>query len=64
MEVQTTAIQNGAHIINDILGGTNELLECAEQHSCGVVCMHTPAPLNMQQYTDYDDVVEAVLKFF
>ena len=65
MEVQTTAIQNGAHIINDILGGTNELFECAEQHSCGVVCMHTPAPpLNMQQHTDYDDVVEAVLKFF
>ena len=64
-EVQAAAIEQGAHIINDILGGTEELFSLAEKHGCGVVCMHTPAPpATMQQHTDYDDVVEAVDQFF
>jgi dihydropteroate synthase len=64
-EVQAAAAKTGAHILNDILGGNEELCKVAETHQCGVVSMHTPAPpATMQLHTNYEDVVVAVLNYF
>ena len=64
-EVQLAAIENGAHIINDILGGNEVLFQFAAKHRCGVVSMHTPAPpATMQQHTDYGDLVGDLLQYF
>ena len=45
-------------IINDILGGTNELFEYAEQYLDQYVHAYTCTTLDMQQHTDYDDILE------
>ena len=64
LEVQAAVIQEGVHIINDIMGGSEELFCLAEKYQCGVVSMHTSAPPeNMQKHTDYKDVVEEVLQY-
>ncbi len=65
LEVQEAALQHGAHIINDIMGGSPELFKLAEAHRAGLVLMHTPAPpKTMQAHTDYTDVVTTVHAFF
>ena len=64
-EVQAAAMGNGAHIVNDILGGTEALFALAQKHRCGVVCMHTPAPpASMQGHTEYADVAGELCAYF
>ena len=67
IEVQAAVAEAGAHIINDIYGGSQELYQIAEKHQCGLILMHTSgSPQTMQNLTDYDgmDVVQAVSKYF
>jgi dihydropteroate synthase len=67
LEVQKAAAESGAHILNDIYGGSDELYALAEKHQCGLVLMHTPAPpQTMQEHTDYGgrSIVDVVLDFF
>jgi dihydropteroate synthase len=66
-EVQTVALERGAHIINDVLGGSQRTVDLVDSHGAGLVLMHCPAPPRvMQQHTRYpdDDVVRAVRDFF
>ncbi len=61
IEVQREAIARGAHIVNDITGGSAELFDLAARSQVGLVLMHTSAmPERMQLKTDYTDVVEDV----
>lgn len=67
LEVQEAAAKAGAHIINDIYGGSKELFQIAEKHQCGLVLMHTSgSPQTMQNQTDYDgmDIVKVVSEYF
>lgn len=67
LEVQAEAMIAGAHIINDIYGGSDELFSLAGKHQCGLVLMHTPgSPQEMQSMTDYggEDIVDVVAKYF
>ena len=67
IEVQVAAMEAGAHIINDIMGGSTELYQAAQEHQCGLVLMHTSAPpAEMQKHTDYGEkgVVKTVYDFF
>lgn len=67
LEVQEAAAEAGAHIINDIYGGSKDLYAIAEKHQCGLVLMHTSGtPLTMQQQTGYDgkDISDVVLEYF
>lgn len=62
--VQAAALKAGAHIINDITGGSNELYALAGKHQAGLILMHTPAPPKvMQDHTGYADVVAHVREF-
>ena len=58
-------LSQGAHIINDIFGGSTDLFDLSKKYKNGLVLMHTPAaPKIMQQKTtEYKDVVEDVKKF-
>lgn len=61
LAVQQAVLEAGAHVINDVLGGSDELFALAEKHQTGLVLMHTSArPEVMQQHTQYDDVVADV----
>lgn len=62
--VQAAALRAGAHIINDITGGSEELFALAGQHQAGLVLMHAPAPPKvMQDHTGYPDLLTAVHSF-
>ena len=43
IETQEFALENGAHIINDIFGGSDDLFELTKKYRNGLVLMHTPA---------------------
>jgi dihydropteroate synthase len=63
-EVQAAALAAGAHIINDVSGGSDTLFQMAAKYQAGLILMHTPAPpKNMQSHTHYPDVVETVAEF-
>lgn len=65
--VAQRAINAGAHIINDISGGTLDEAMFATSASLKVpyICMHMRGtPPTMQQFAQYDDVTTAVLEFF
>lgn len=66
-ETAEACLQCGAHIINDISGGTFDprILETAARHEAAFVVMHKKGnPDVMQQNPHYDDVVNEVLAFF
>ena len=63
--VAQAGLQAGAHIINDISGGKDELLDLANKHKAGYILMHCQgAPKNMQDAPIYDDVLADVGSFF
>ena len=63
--VAQAGLQAGAHIINDISGGEDELLDLANNHKAGYILMHClGAPKNMQDAPIYDDVLADVRSFF
>jgi dihydropteroate synthase len=66
IETQEFALQQGAHIINDIFGGSDDLFYLSKKYKNGLILMHTPAPpKTMQSMTHtYKDVVEDIKKIF
>jgi dihydropteroate synthase len=65
-DVAQAALEAGAHVVNDISGGTDStLFDLAERHQAGYVMMHAQgSPKTMQDAPAYDDVVSEVLVFF
>ena len=66
IETQEFALKNGAHIINDIFGGSNDLFDLTKKYKNGLVLMHTPAPPKIMQskVNTYKNVVEDIKKIF
>ena len=44
IETQEFALKQGAHIINDVFGGSDDLFILSKKYKNGLVLMHTPAP--------------------
>ena len=51
IETQEFALENGAHIINDVFGGSNDLFQLTKKFKNGLVLMHTPAPVSYTHLT-------------
>ena len=66
IETQEYALNRGAHIINDIFGGSDDLFNLTKKFKTGLILMHTPAPpKTMQKMTNsYDNVVLDIKKIF
>ena len=66
IETQEYALNNGAHIINDIFGGSQDLFYLTKKFKTGLILMHTPAPpKTMQTMVDsYSNVVSDIKKNF
>lgn len=63
--VAKSAVQNGAHIINDVSGGNldEEMFRTVAELKVPYVLMHSRGnPKNMQQLTDYENVTMEVVK--
>lgn len=66
-KVAIEAVRAGADIINDISGGTmdEKMIETAGQLRVPYICMHIKGtPENMQQQTEYKDIIGELLDFF
>lgn len=63
--VAAAAVEEGAHIVNDISGlGSEEMLDVVRDAGTGAVVMHMQGrPGSMQDAPTYDDVVEDVAGF-
>ena len=66
IETQEFVLQQGAHIINDVFGGSEDLFYLSKKYNNGLVLMHTPAPpKKMQSMTHiYTNVVDDIKKIF
>ena len=66
IETQEFALQQGAHIINDVFGGSEDLFHLSIKYNNGLVLMHSPAPpKTMQSMTHiYTNVVDDIKKIF
>ena len=66
IETQEFALQQGAHIINDIFGGSEDLFYLSKKYNNGLILMHIPAPpKTMQSMTHmYTNVVDDIKKIF
>ena len=66
IETQEFALSQGAHIINDIYGGSEDLFLLTKKYKSGLVLMHTPAPpKTMQSKTHlYANVISDIKKIF
>jgi len=63
--VAKAALQAGAHIINDVSGGSSPLLDLAQAHKAGFILMHAQgSSKNMQDQPLYGDVVSEIRSFF
>jgi dihydropteroate synthase len=62
--VADAAVAAGAVVVNDVSGAQHDdLLDVAARHGTGYVLMHTRGtPQDMQERTDYDDVVAEVFE--
>jgi len=66
-EVAKTALESGAHIINDISGLQKEprLATLCGEHKAGIVLMHSQGdPKTMQKNPQYEDVISDLQRFF
>ena len=64
-EVARLALELGAHIINDVSGGNEELLNLAQKHKSGFILMHAKGkPKNMQEQPSYMNPVSEIRSFF
>ena len=66
IETQEFALKSGAHIINDIYGGNEELFKLTKKYKNGLILMHCPAsPKIMQKKINiYKNVITDIKKFF
>ena len=65
--VARAAVQAGAHIVNDVSGGSldADMLTTVGELQVPYICMHMRGtPATMQQLTQYDNVVTDVIDFF
>ena len=65
--VARAAVLCGAHIINDVSGGTfdPDMIPTIGQLQVPYILMHTPEkPDTMQQHTDYEDILADMIRFF
>ncbi|MCY3972331.1 MAG: dihydropteroate synthase [Acidobacteria bacterium] len=60
-EVADRALARGAHLINDVSGAGEAMLEVAARHKAPVIAMHMQGePRTMQREPRYDDVVAEI----
>ena len=66
IETQEFALENGAHIINDVFGGSNDLFYLTKKYKNGLVLMHTPAPPKIMQtkISSYKNIIGDIKKIF
>lgn len=66
VETQEFVLHAGAHIINDIFGGNDNLFYLTKKFQSGVILMHTPAPPKIMQTktSSYSNVVKDIQKYF
>ena len=66
-EVAQQSLDAGATIINDVSAGflDEKMLETVGKYKAPYVMMHMKGtPQNMQQFTDYDDVMHEMIRYF
>ena len=64
-EVARLSLELGAHIINDVSGGNEKLLNLAQKHKSGFILMHAQGnPKNMQDKPSYLSPVSEIRSFF
>lgn len=66
-EVARKSLEAGAHIINDVSGGTldNDILNVVGEFHAPFILMHMRGtPQTMQTLTDYEDVVKEMIYFY
>jgi dihydropteroate synthase len=65
VEVARAALEAGAAAINDISGGSEEMLELVAASGCGYVLMHIEGPPRVDRPApEYDDVVDRLKSWF
>lgn len=64
-KVAELALEAGAHLINDVSGGNEELLSLAQKHSAGYIAMHSKGiPISMQEEPSYMNVTHEISNYF
>jgi dihydropteroate synthase len=64
-EVARRALAAGAHAVNDISGGSEEMFELVASSGCGYVLMHIEGPPRVDRpWREYDDVVDHLRAWF
>lgn len=65
VEVSRVALDAGAHAINDISGGDDEMFSLVAERGCGYVLMHIEGPPRVDRPApEYDDVVDHLKSWF
>ena len=66
IETQEYVLRRGAHIINDVFGGNDDLFAITKKYKSGLILMHTPAvPKIMQtKIHSYKNVIEDIRNIF
>jgi len=66
IETQEFVLEKGAHIINDIFGGSDDLFYLTKKFQSGLVLMHTPAPPKVMQMkiNSYNNITKDIQKYF
>jgi dihydropteroate synthase len=64
-EVARRALEAGAHVVNDISGGCEEMFELVAERGCGYVLMHIEGPPRVDRpWREYGDVVDHLKAWF
>jgi len=64
-EVARRALAAGAHAVNDISGGSEEMFELVAETGCGYVLMHIEGPPRVDRpWREYGDVVDHLKAWF
>lgn len=64
-EVARRALAAGAHVVNDISGGCEEMFELVAETGAGYVLMHIEGPPRVDRpFREYDDVVDHLRAWF
>jgi dihydropteroate synthase len=64
-EVARRALAAGAHVVNDISGGCEEMFELVAETAAGYVLMHIEGPPRVDRpWREYDDVVDRLRAWF
>jgi len=65
VEVARQALAAGAHVVNDISGGCEEMFELIAETGCGYVLMHIEGPPRVDRpWREYADVVDHLRAWF